>query len=175
MAVLSGATLPYLKYRQLYSQLHSQIRELPVVWRWRELAEQFDASAHTERGTLTLSTAGTAGRCELVPGMAITIQVVRAGDRTRPHAHAWWHLFFVQAGTGTMVLGKAQDVVQLSRNDLVLVPAWCEHHFENMTEPENLVLMSITNLPQQAGLSNLLANEPEDCPEGLEIVPDETI
>jgi gentisate 1,2-dioxygenase len=171
MAVLSGATLPYVSYRKLYSPR----RELPVVWRWRELIEQFDTTAHTERGTLTLSTADTAGRCELVPGMAISIQVVRAGGRTRPHGHSWWHLFFVQAGTGTMVLGNAQDVVQLSRGDLVLVPAWCEHHFENMTEQDSLVLMSITNLPQQAGLSNLLANEPEDGPEGVEIVPDGTI
>ena len=171
MAVRNGATLPYLKYRSLYSQR----RELPVVWKWKELAEQFDTSAHTERGTLTLSTADPAGRCELVPGMAISIQVVSAGGRTRPHAHAWWHLFVVQAGTGTMVLGSARDEVQLSRGDLVLVPAWCEHHFENTSEQESLALMSMTNLPQQAGLSNLLAHEPEDHPEGVELVPDKTI
>lgn len=170
MAVLTGATLPYERYRNLYSQK----RELPVVWRWRELTEQLDASAHTERGTLALSVADTAGRCELVPGMAITIQVVSSGGRTRPHAHSWWHLFFVQAGTGTMVLGNARDVAQLSRGDLVLVPAWCEHHFENTSEQESLVLMSISNLPQQAGLSNLLAAEPEDHPAGAAIVADTT-
>jgi len=171
MAVLSGATLPYVRYRKLYDQK----QEVPVVWKWKEIVEQFDTTAHTERGTITLSTAATAGRCELLPGMAISIQVVNAGGRTRPHAHSWWHLFFVQAGAGTMVLGSAQDVVQLSRNDLVLVPGWCAHHFENTTGQESLVLMSLTNLPQQAGLSNLRADEPEDRPEGVEIVTDETI
>lgn len=170
MAVLEGVTLPYLRYRSLYREK----QESPVVWRWRELVEQFDTSAHSERGTLTLSTADTEGRIEVVPGMAISIQVVNAGGRTRPHAHAWWHLFVVQAGAGTMVLGNTGDVVQLRQNDLVLVPAWCAHHFENITGEDSLVLMSMTNLPQQAGLSNLRADEPEDRPEGVERVLDKT-
>ena len=170
MSVLSGAVFPYTKYREIYRREQGRA----IVWRWAELAEQLEASEHSERGTLTLSTAATAGGCELVPGMAISIQVVRAGCQTRPHAHSWWHLFLVQSGTGTMLLGDSLDATRLSRGDLVLVPAWCEHHFENLVGQDSLVLMSITNLPQQARLSNLLADEPEDCAYRAETIPDET-
>jgi len=43
--------------------------------------------------------------------------------------------------------------------------------FENLAERDNLVRMSMTNLPQQARLSNLLAEEPEDRVEAIEEEP----
>jgi gentisate 1,2-dioxygenase len=90
------------------------------------------------------------------------MQVVKPGAATRPHAHAWWHLFVVQAGQGTMRLGDAETPTSLDRGDVVMVPAWCAHSIENRAKQDDLILMSLTNLPQQAGLSNLLAKEPDD-------------
>ncbi|HEY0523486.1 MAG TPA: cupin domain-containing protein [Stellaceae bacterium] len=158
MTDLNGSVFPYLDYREHYSREQPK----PAVWRWTELAERIAGSHHNERGSLTLSTAaGTAGGCEIIAGMAISIQVVKPRERTRPHAHAWWHLFFVQNGTGTATFGEQQDATPLNRGDLILVPAWSAHHFENLGA-DDLILMSMTNLPQQAKLSNLLAREPDD-------------
>ena len=70
------------------------------------------------------------------------------GERTRPHAHSWWHLFFVRAGSARAVL-KSHASRALAEGDLLLVPAWTDHHFEN-DSPKDLVLLSMSNLPQQA-------------------------
>jgi gentisate 1,2-dioxygenase len=158
MPVTSGALFSYTKYREHFA--HEEAK--PAVWRWQELAEMLQAVGHTERGSLTLASGDTAGSCEILPGIAISTQVVKSGASTRSHAHAWWHLYFVQAGVGRALLGETLDATALSRGDLLLIPAWCGHRFENTGGVDDLVLMSMTNLPQQARLSNLLADEPTD-------------
>jgi mannose-6-phosphate isomerase-like protein (cupin superfamily) len=84
--------------------------------------------------------------------------VVRPGDRTTPHEHAWWHLYFVRAGTGTMVFGDPDDTVGLDAGDIVFIPAWVQHHLENGTT-DDLLLLNMSNLPQQGELNNLLSKE----------------
>lgn len=148
-------TFPYLKYREHYAQ----IKATPIIWTWSKLQRRLSEARHHERGSITLSTEPSASGCEIISGMAISIQVVAAGQQTRAHAHAWWHLFFVQMGSGTAMLETSSSGVPLNEGDLLLVPGWCEHWFINSGSVD-LVLMSVTNLPQQARLSNLLANEP---------------
>lgn len=158
MSVQAGMVFPYTKYREHFRPDSQQA----VTWKWADLAVMLNDSRHTERGTLTLSTDNSASGCELLPGAAISMQVVKPGASTRPHAHAWWHLFVVQKGSGTMRLGDAEASTSLGRGDVVLVPAWCAHSIENLSAQDDLILMSLTNLPQQADLSNLLAKEPDD-------------
>ena len=50
-----------------------------------------------------------------------------------------------------------------NRGDLVCVPAWCSHAITNISSAEDLILMSLTNLPQQEALGNVCAHEPEDA------------
>ena len=157
MSVQNGTVYPYTKYREHFCQEQGQ----PVAWKWADLIDLLDASRHTERGTLTLATTDSASGCELLPGVAISMQVVKPSGSTRSHAHSWWHLFVVQTGMGTMTLSDQKAVTSLNRGDLVLVPAWCAHSIENLSMQDDLVLMSLTNLPQQAALSNLLAKEPD--------------
>ena len=163
MQVVSGGFCPYTSYREF----HRRYAEAPMVWAWQEVLERLASSEHHERGSLTLSKTGTASDCELLPGMAISIQVIEPGGRTRPHSHAWWHLFFVQSGTGVAVLGDQNAARSLSRGDVVLVPAWCAHRFENLHQVEELIMMSLTNLPQQTKLSNLLSHEPDEHAEAI--------
>jgi len=159
MSVLNGTVYPYSSYREHFCQ-HGGPEA--ATWKWADLVAMLSASRHTERGTLTLSTIGNAEGCELLPGAAISLQVVKPASSTRPHTHSWWHLFIVQAGSGTMYLGRAQEPTSLNRGDLVLVPAWCLHAITNLSNTDDLILMSLTNLPQQAALDNLRAHEPED-------------
>ena len=163
MSVQIGTVFPYTEYREHFRANPPQA----VIWKWADLAGLLDASRHTERGTLTLATADSASGCELLPGAAISMQVVKPSAATRPHSHSWWHLFVVQAGTGTMRLGDAETQTSLNRGDVVVVPAWCAHSIENLSAQNDLILMSLTNLPQQAGLLNLLAKEPDDQVEPL--------
>jgi gentisate 1,2-dioxygenase len=43
--------------------------------------------------------------CQLTPGMAVSMQWLVPGSTLNGHAHAWWHLFIIQSGSGTLSLG----------------------------------------------------------------------
>jgi mannose-6-phosphate isomerase-like protein (cupin superfamily) len=152
MSVQLGSQRPYPEFRQNYATT----QQSPVVWQWSTLAEELDKAEHTEYGTLTLSAPN--GGFEVAPGTSMTLQVVQPGDRTTPHEHAWWHLYFVRSGTGTMVFGAPDDVVRLNAGDIVFIPAWVPHHLENGAT-QDLLLLNMSNLPQQSELNNLLSEE----------------
>lgn len=122
--------------------------------------KELASTEHTEYGTLTLAMPN--GVNEILPGMSLTIQVVPPGDRTTPHSHSWWHLYVVRSGAGSVIFDELPDAAGLEAADLVLIPAWSVHHFENREAADDLVLLSMTNLPQQAILSNLLSREFSD-------------
>jgi gentisate 1,2-dioxygenase len=152
--ILSGNQSPYREYRDRYAHPQSQ----PVIWRWRDLTDELRTAEHTEYGTLTLSKRD--GDNEIVPGAALTVQVVKAGERTTSHCHSWWHVYFVRAGTGTVTFDDLFESVDIHPGDVLLIPAWVVHHFENDREgPEDIMLLSMTNLPQQAALDNRLSRE----------------
>lgn len=153
----AGSAVPYARYRA-----HFEPRAgMPVHWSWPAIASALDAAPPAERGSLTLSADGTPGGCEMLPGMAINVQQVPAGGSTRAHAHAWWHLFFVRSGSALAFVGR-DDGRRLGPGDLLLVPAWNHHRFDN-DSTEDLVMLSMSNLPQQASLANHLAIEPEEA------------
>ncbi|OKJ99619.1 hypothetical protein AMK26_26735 [Streptomyces sp. CB03234] len=129
----------------------------PVVWQWENLAKELEAAEHTEYGTLTL--ASPEGRHEIVPGTSMTFQVVRPGGRTTPHAHSWWHLYFVRSGAGTVVFDETGESTELSGGDILLIPAWSAHHFENHEADGDLLLLNMSNLPQLAAIHNNFSEE----------------
>jgi len=99
--VTRGKLFEYNQYRSHFADAQPNA----VAWAWSDIVTGLAASRHGERGTFTLSKDGAAAGCEILPGMAVNVQVVQAGASTRPHAHAWWHLFVVQSGSGTAYLG----------------------------------------------------------------------
>ncbi|MBA2672693.1 cupin domain-containing protein [Ramlibacter sp.] len=155
--ISTGQAVSYTRYRDAFAGGAGNA----VHWNWSAILEALSAATPGERGSLTLSKTGQASECELMPGMAVTIQVVPGESRTRPHAHSWWHLFVVCSGSAQALLGALGDAEarQLHAKDLLLVPAWTRHHFENGGQ-EDLVLLSMSNLPQQSGLANHRADEP---------------
>ncbi|GJH08461.1 cupin domain-containing protein [Caballeronia novacaledonica] len=153
--IIRGQLFDYSRYRGHFAA----VSQGAVAWSWPDIAAELSSTQHGERGTFTLSTDGAPAGCEILPGMAVNVQVVQAGASTRPHAHAWWHLFVVQSGSGTAYLGADRDPVRLAARDLLLVPAWCEHGF-HCDPNDTLILFSASNLPQQTGLGNQIASEP---------------
>jgi gentisate 1,2-dioxygenase len=156
MTIELGQVFPYSAYRD-----HFDARPVaPVVWNWVTVLDQLAAASHGERGSLTLSSTGDGNGCELLPGFAINVQVVEAGGTTRTHAHSWWHFFLVQSGQATAVLGDSESRSRICQGDLLLVPAWCDHRFEN-DGLDDFIVLSMSNLPQQTVLSNQRAREPQ--------------
>ncbi len=157
-SVTEGRLFDYSQYRGHFADP----REPAAVWRWSAISAELAAAPHGERGTFTLTRDGTAAGCEILHGMAINVQVVPAGESTRPHAHAWWHLFIVQSGRGIAYVGANGEPVRIAERDVLIFPAWCAHAF-HCDADDALVLFSTSNLPQQTRLGNLRAAEPEDA------------
>ncbi|MET8561710.1 cupin domain-containing protein [Streptomyces flaveolus] len=153
MPVQTGSQFPYPEFRKR----HQREQPAPIVWPWKTLAKEIEAAEHTPYGTLTL--AAPDGRHEIVPGTSMTFQAVRPGERTTPHSHSWWHLYFVRAGSGTVIFDDAQESAELSEGDIMLIPAWSVHHFENPYGQADLLLLNVSNLPQLAGLHNNFSKE----------------
>ncbi|TBW33996.1 cupin domain-containing protein [Azotobacter chroococcum] len=153
----------YTRYRAHFHPAPAASRH----WNWAELLLTLQSASHTERGSLTLTRDGTVQGCELLPGMAINIQRVPAGGRTLPHAHSWWHLFLVQEGRGVVQCAD-EPCRQVSEGDLLLVPPGVMHRIENNGGVE-LMLLSMSNLPQQVALGSFTAHEPPQSPSSQEI------
>lgn len=153
MIIESGGQLPYREFRMR----HPTESAAPVHWSWKSLADALAAADHTEYGDLTLTKPD--GDHQVVPGNSLTYQVVRPGERTNPHRHTWWHLYFNRSGSGSVVFDDIEDATEMNVGDVLLIPAWCVHHFENDAPREDLVLLNMSNLPQQSGLGNLFSEE----------------
>ncbi|AWT44776.1 MULTISPECIES: cupin domain-containing protein [Streptomyces] len=153
MPVQTGSQSPYAEFRKR----HVRQQPSPVVWQWENLAKELEAAEHTEYGTLTLAAPG--GSHEIVPGTSMTFQVVRTGDRTTTHAHSWWHLYFVRSGAGTVIFDETGESAELTGGDILLIPAWSAHHFENHEADEDLLLLNMSNLPQLAAIHNNFSEE----------------
>lgn len=158
--IINGSIFNYQRYRDHFSVKSAA----PALWRWQNLSQILREVEQKERGALALSLGESGDDCEILPGFSMTLQVVKPGGRTRPHAHSWWHLFYMQQGTGKAFLGDQSDEATLKCGDVLLVPAWCSHCFMNEAQDEDLIMMVLGNLPQQLELSNFLAREPDDLP-----------
>lgn len=151
MSIRTGNLRPYPEFREHYPRDPAA----PVIWQWKTVSEELGGAEHTEYGTVTLSTPD--GSFEVIPGTSMTFQVVKPGERTTPHSHTWWHLYLVRSGAGSVVFDESHGATEVDSGDVVLIPAWAVHHFENRGADEDLLLINISNLPQQAALHNLIS------------------
>lgn len=154
MTIASGSRFPYPDFKKRYDTPPPE----PVVWRWRDISGGLGDAEHPERGTLALSMPD--GGAEIIRDVAVAYQVVPAGKSTTPHAHTWYHLFVVQSGSGTVTFQDTGETTDLNPGDLLLVPAWSPHHFDNPTG-QDLVLLNLMNIPMLAHLGNLASRQPE--------------
>jgi gentisate 1,2-dioxygenase len=153
MNSVQGAFFSYKDFRQSLSQQPASAR----VWRAGELADMRQSLQASEVDIVALAHDNSIEGCKLTPGMAVSMQWLIPGTELIGHAHAWWHLFIVQSGSGTMTLGDA-DEVSISPGDVMLVPAWTRHGFVNSRATEPLAMLNLSNMPQMMLLSNFADN-----------------
>lgn len=145
-----GEFFSYKDFRQSLQRPSASAR----VWKDEELRNMRQSLADSDVDIVALAHQNSLEGCRLTPGMAVSMQWLVPGSVLNGHAHAWWHLFIIQSGTGTLTLGEA-DAVNVSPGDVLLVPAWSEHGFVNTSATEPLAMLNMSNMPQMASLSAL--------------------
>jgi len=134
--------------------------ERPARWHWRDIDAAQTDYPHGERGTVALVAEDRGESGEVAPGLSLAVQTVPPDTETGAHRHSFWHLYWVAAGAGLLVLADEAPLA-LSFGDVVYVPPWCMHRFSNHQSETPLVMFALQNLPQLAALGALM-RETED-------------
>ncbi|WP_323161709.1 cupin domain-containing protein [Pseudomonas fluorescens] len=142
----------FFSYKDFRRSLHHQTLS-PKVWTRTQLTNERQALASEDVDIVALTSAADTAGCEVAPGMAMAMQWLNPGVQLKGHAHAWWHLFIIQSGRGYLTLGDAAPVA-VGPGDVLLVPAWNTHGFDNIEGEEPLAMLNLSNMPQMALLSN---------------------
>lgn len=142
----------FFSYKDFRQSLHPPSVSARV-WKEGELTGMRQSLEASEIDIVALAHDNTIEGCKLTPGMAVSMQWLKPGAVLDGHAHAWWHLFIIQSGSGALSLGDA-DEVSVSPGDVLLVPAWTRHGFVNTSATEPLAMLNMSNMPQMAQLSN---------------------
>src|SRR5689334_9536553 len=127
MGPTTGAILPFAEYLAQ----NRRRKTPPVIWRWNSLAEAMSHAQHGERGTIALADPNGAEPATIAPGLSAALQVVKQGERTTPHAHSFWHLYLVHAGSGLAFLDDDVAGSSIGQGDCLFIPAWSAHAFES--------------------------------------------
>jgi gentisate 1,2-dioxygenase len=120
-------------------------RSAAVVWKGAAITAAMSRYPRTERGTIAFMNPGQSGGVAIAPGLSAAIQEIAPGEQTTPHAHSFWHLYLVRAGSGVAVIDN--DRIEFQDGDMLFVPAWAQHAFLNTTDNRVLSLMALQNLP----------------------------
>jgi len=146
---VQGAFFSYKDFR------HSLVQQpvKPRVWKDVELTGLRKSLESSDVDIVALAHDSSLEGCSLTPGMAVSMQWLLPGAELNGHDHAWWHLFIIQSGNGTLTLGNAEAVC-IGSGDVLLVPAWTRHGFVNASATEPLAMLNISNMPQALLLAN---------------------
>lgn len=146
MSDIKGGYFPYQAFRESLNRPPLSAR----VWRCDDLADQRRSLEAGNVDIVALAHHNSTDGCNLLSGMAVSMQWLKPGGTLNGHAHAWWHLFIIQSGSGELTLGDAQAVT-VSTGDVLLVPAWTRHGFINSSS-QPLAMLNLSNMPQMAQL-----------------------
>ncbi|CAB3764220.1 cupin domain-containing protein [Paraburkholderia solisilvae] len=161
-----GGLIPFAHYLSIASRTPPR----PAHWSAKAIADATGRFPHGERGTAALVPCeegfGDPGSVEAAPGISLTLQIVEPQQGTRPHRHAFWHLYLVVAGDGVGHVASEGDrhdaaAYSLVAGDVLYVPAWATHSFVNPDSTTPLMLYALQNLPQLAALGTLVREAPD--------------
>lgn len=156
MNALNGHLLPYGLFR---SELKARSRApSPVIWTWDEVSLGLDRATNVEidgLGLLALSRTAEISGGEIVPGLSLSVQSLEPGSGTPQHAHAWWHIYIVQSGSGLLSCSDRTPARRIGLGDIIFIPGWCEHRLENDGDAA-FVTLNVSNMAQVADLANFL-------------------
>jgi gentisate 1,2-dioxygenase len=81
----------------------------------------------------------------VIKTLGACIQLLREGEHTRAHRHTGSIVYTVAKGQGySIIAGKRYD---WSQNDIFVVPSWAWHEHANMSQRDDAVLFSFSDLP----------------------------
>jgi gentisate 1,2-dioxygenase len=154
MSASDGHILPYGVFR---ADLKIRGQDSAVAtWAWSTVLENLDRSMDAElpgMALIALSRNQHLAGCETVPGLSLSVQCLAPARKTPHHAHAWWHVYVVQAGSGLLLWGNEAAGRTLSPGDVSFIPGWQPHSLEN-NGTKDFITLNLSNMAQQADLAN---------------------
>jgi gentisate 1,2-dioxygenase len=125
----------------------------PYNYKWRDtlqaLSENVAIGAVDAHDGVLLEYANPLTGGPTMPTIGCWVQLVAAGETTRPHRHTSSSIYHVVQGQGMTSVGKSKTAIQQLRwkqRDCFFVPAWNWHWFENKSQ-EPAILFSVTDRP----------------------------
>jgi 1-hydroxy-2-naphthoate dioxygenase len=85
-----------------------------------------------------------------MPTITCWIQMLRPGERTKPHRHTSSGMYHVVRGAGATVIDG--QTLEWTDRDCFAIPSWGEHHFENRSATEPAILFSVHDIPAMEAL-----------------------
>jgi gentisate 1,2-dioxygenase len=153
--IARGTTICFERYLEHFQRS----KPVSILWCWEELVASLAKSSTGERGSITLTPPGDCQEPSIAPGISAALQLIPPGEKTAPHAHSFWHIYFVRSGHGELHIGEAASAQRLSPGDIVYIPAWCDHSFANVESSEPIVFLVLQNLPAMAELGTLVRRD----------------
>lgn len=125
----------------------------PYNYKWRDtleaLRENAAAGSIDAHDGVLLEYANPLTGGPAMPTIGCWVQMLPAGETTKPHRHTSSSIYHVVQGQGMSSVGKSKTAVKQfswERRDCFFVPAWNWHWFENKSK-EPAILFSVTDRP----------------------------
>jgi gentisate 1,2-dioxygenase len=122
-------------------------RLAPRIWRRAEIRthvdELLDASVDGGRRTVALVNPELGNQGGVSPGVDVSINVLRPGERTAPHRHTSSVISYIEAGRGhSVIAGRRLD---WGPGDVFTTPAWTPHVHVAAKDSEPVVRLGFSD------------------------------
>ncbi|MMZ57936.1 5-nitrosalicylic acid 1,2-dioxygenase [compost metagenome] len=155
MSANKGQIISYSKY------IHSLRKTLltPAIWRWNDIIEQLRVSeGQGSRTVMALCHPELRETAAAAPDIAVVVQKLRPGQKSKLHRHSPWAIHFVLNGEGCTIIDGIE--YKWTFGDAVLTPAWTYHQHINTSATEEAILYTLQNIPELCRKSNIFREEP---------------
>jgi len=145
----------------------------PRIWRGADIRHQVEQllDADTDRRTVALMNPDLGIGSGVSPGVDVSINVLRTGERTNPHRHTSSVISYVQHGHGFSVIGGRR--IDWGPGDVFTTPAWMPHFHAAAEDSEPVVRLGFSDAALLRRLGILIhdVGDPEETPEPPPTVP----
>lgn len=128
--------------------------QLPIKYRWADALEALEELAQRGESNpydgVVIEYTGPATGGPTTPTIACKVQLLRAGEETRPHRHTSNTIYHVVQGQGVTKVGKRkgeEKEMPWRRRDCFFVPPWQWHLHRNTSSSEPAILFSVSDRP----------------------------
>ncbi|MGG1948225.1 cupin domain-containing protein [Trinickia sp. NRRL B-1857] len=135
-----------------YLDLVGHPADQSAFWSADALATALDQLPPGEARAIVLTSNARSAHGEIAPGLSLVVQDVRPGQQSPSHRHSFWHLYIVQAGRGVAHIEASGGERAIAAGDVIFVPPFHSHGFDNRAGTESLILITLQNMPQLAQL-----------------------